>query len=154
MSAVRRSRSRNGKAAGGESYSRADGALWDDAYLLKLFNEQLDSTDAVVDSRTALRDGDDSALSSATELSSGEAEERATTSASSSSSTTSQKHAGRHGTAHVIEKVTAAGGVAAVDELPADVQALVQSFYRAGFEAGRYVGSLHASTASSRKRQR
>jgi hypothetical protein len=148
MSGSRRTRELNASEKG-ETYSRADEALWDDEYLLKLFNEQLENSTAV--SEAARDDGvDRSVASSATETGT----ER---DAESSSKTPSATSSGRHveTTKHITAK-SAAGlaGVSGGFQLPEDIQALAQSFYNAGFEAGRYVGRTEAARQKSRKRHR
>ncbi|KAI5687583.1 hypothetical protein MNV84_06638 [Leishmania braziliensis] len=159
MSTARRSRGCNGKPALGETYSRADEALWDDAYLLKLFNEQLDNADAVKDTREDGQDHDHSVLSTGTESSEGEEEEeeeegRVSTSATSSGTAATERdvRAPRGSTSAKSQMVS--HDFPTLNGLPEDIQALVHSFYNAGFEAGRFIGRSDALKKRSRKRHR
>ncbi|KAG5470163.1 hypothetical protein LSCM4_02857 [Leishmania orientalis] len=153
MSCARRSRSRNGKPAKGDTYSRADEALWDDAYLLKLFNEQLDNADAVKDTREETPNNEDSVLSTATEITDGK-EEAAGDSATSSSSDTSERGAREKEAPRSAESALVRRSFPTLNGLPDDIEALVQSFYTAGFEAGRFVGRSETSKKGCRKRHR
>ncbi|CBZ29571.1 conserved hypothetical protein [Leishmania mexicana MHOM/GT/2001/U1103] len=153
MSSARRSRGHNGKLATGETYSRADEALWDDAYLLKLFNEQLDNAGAVKDTRGETQDDDESVLSTETE---GSDSEKARVAASATSSSTAASEGGarvQRGSMSAKSEILSRS-FPTLNGLPEDIQALVQSFYNAGFEAGRFVGRSSASKKCCRKRHR
>ncbi|KPI90779.1 hypothetical protein ABL78_0012 [Leptomonas seymouri] len=149
MSSSRRAQRRNAQPKG-ETYSRADEALWDDEYLLKLFNEQLGNSGAV--SEVAREsDNDDSSEASTADTGPGDGAHSAS---SDSHSTASSKYA-------VDQKIggTQSAAVATANglkdlRLPDSILVLVQSFYNAGFEAGRYVGHTEAAGKKSRKRHR
>ncbi|AYU81736.1 hypothetical protein, conserved [Leishmania donovani] len=153
MSSARRSRGRNGKLATCETYSRADEALWDDAYLLKLFNEQLDNASAVKDAREETQDDDESVLSTETERSDGETG-RVAASATSSSTAASEGEVRVQRGSMSAKSEMISRSFPSLNGLPEDIQALVQSFYNAGFEAGRFVGRSNASKKCGRKRHR
>ncbi|CAJ1032477.1 hypothetical protein, conserved [Leishmania lindenbergi] len=154
MSTARRSRGCNGKPTLGETYSRADEALWDDAYLLKLFNEQLDNADAVKDTREDGQDHDHSVLSTGTESSEEEEEGRVSTSATSSGTAATERdvRAQRGSTSAKCKMIS--HHFPTLNDLPEDIQALVHSFYNAGFEAGRFIGRSDALKKCGRKRHR
>ncbi|XQJ29711.1 hypothetical protein NXY56_005771 [Leishmania guyanensis] len=154
MSTARRSRGCNGKPGLGETYSRADEALWDDAYLLKLFNEQLDNADAVKDTREDGQDHDHSVLSTGTESSEEEEEGRVSTSATSSGTAATERDVrAQRGSTSAKSKMIS-HHFSTLNGLPEDIQALVHSFYNAGFEAGRFIGRSDALKKCSRKRHR
>lgn len=153
MSHARCARERNAQPKG-ETYSRADEALWDDEYLLKLFNEQLENSGAV--SEAAHSSDPQSSASRISEAETGE--DDALSASSGSRSSTSSRSSMDHKRKRE-SKTTGAAPVAASSapsnlHLPEDIQALVQSFYNAGFEAGRYVGRAEAKEGKSRKRHR
>ncbi|KAG5470584.1 hypothetical protein LSCM1_01828 [Leishmania martiniquensis] len=153
MSSARRPRSRNGKPAKAETYSRADEALWDDAYLLKLFNEQLGNSDAVKDTGDATPADDVSVVTTDTDISDreeGSVSDSAAAALSDASETDAQETLSRRSSKPAV----AQRSFPTLNGLPDDIQALVDSFYAAGFEAGRYVGRSEVSKRASRKRHR
>ncbi|KPA84737.1 hypothetical protein ABB37_01233 [Leptomonas pyrrhocoris] len=147
MSTARRARERNAHPKA-ETYSRADEALWDDEYLLKLFNEQLENSAAVSDA--AHPDIND--RSNETSVSASETEDDGE--CSSTDSTTSSKSSVNEKNGATKSAAEAAASDLGGLQLPDDVKTLVQSFYRAGFEAGRYVGRTETAGQKSRKRRR
>ncbi|GET91519.1 hypothetical protein, conserved [Leishmania tarentolae] len=153
MSSARRSRNRNGKCATGETYSRADEALWDDAYLLKLFNEQLDNAEGVKDAREETQDDVDSVPSTETDGSDTANTDVGDSATSSSRSVAERERCGPLESMPAKSEMTARG-FPTLNSLPEDIQALVQSFYSAGFEAGRFVGRSEESKKCCRKRYR
>ncbi|KAG5496242.1 hypothetical protein JKF63_02543 [Porcisia hertigi] len=152
MSSSRRSRCRKSKPVTGETYSRADEALWDDAYLLRLFNEQLDNNGAIRDTHSETEDKESSVLSAVSEESN--LGKRIAASAMSSSTSSSKGDAPSKRGRSSANRDFLPRGCSILNELPKDVAKLVQSFYNAGFEAGRYIGRAETSETSSRKRHR
>lgn len=148
----------------GTTYSRGDSGLWDDGELIRLWNAQLDR----------IKNGGDGAANttphSDTEDSSDLRTEEGSSADDSSSSGGGERVEGTGcgrafaalaNAASTASPYSVAGGVAPattaahvgcplpIGHLPAEVQALVQSFYVAGFEAGKY-----AAAHEHRKRSR
>lgn len=137
-----------------ETYARDDQSLWDDAYLLKLFNEQLENSTAV--QSTLSNSADDI---SATEDDASSADREASTTATSVlRSTAGQPRA--EGVVDVAATPTVekqgsdASSVSIAIHVPSDMVELVQAFYRAGYESGRRVGYCDAVNSLHRKRGR